>query len=53
MFCKGIIHDNLNKATPFPKIVNPRHYIAPPPGDPMCLFDILFILNKHNYMQRE
>ena len=55
-FCKEIIfiqlYDNLNLATPFPKTINPRYYIVPP-SDPICPFDMLFIFNKHNYMQRE
>ena len=55
-FCKEIIfiqlYNNLNLATPFPKTINPRYYIVPP-SDPKCPFDMLFIFNKHNYMQRE
>ena len=46
------MYDNLNIAIPFPKTINPRYNIVPP-SDPICPFDMLFIFNKYNYMQRE
>ena len=55
-FCKEIIfiylYDKLNIAPTFPKTINPGYYIVPP-SDPICPFDMLFIFNKHNLMQRE
>ena len=36
---------------PFSKSKNSRYYIVPP-SDPICLFDMLFIFNKHNFIQR-
>ena len=51
-FLKEIIfrklYDNLN----IDKTINPRYCIVPP-SDPICTFDMLFIFNKHNFMQRD